>query len=277
MTEPTSMEELLDFAVGLARRAGQLTLEHFQSGTASEIKADGTPVSAADRQAERSMREEIERRFKDDGIVGEEFGESRPRARRRWILDPIDGTRSFLRGVPLYGVMIGLEEEGEAVLGVLHFPALGGETVYAARGAGCWWDGQRARVSGVERLSQALLLTTDAERLANQGRGREWDHLRGRASFVRTWGDCYGHALVATGRAEAMLDPVLAAWDAAALLPIVEEAGGVFTDWSGEPTHLGGSGVSTNRRLAAELRAVLGSTTSPPAPLPRPAPPAPPG
>lgn len=257
MTAPTSLEDLLEFAVDLARRAGRITLEHFQADPSVETKADGTPVSIADRAAESLLRERIEARLPEDGILGEEFGETRPGAARRWILDPIDGTRSYVRGVPLYGVMIALEEDSEAVLGVLHFPALEGETVSAARGVGCWWNDRRAKVSEVANLSDALLLTTDAERLPRQGRGREWDHLRERAEFVRTWGDCYGHALVATGRAEAMLDPVQAPWDAAALKPIVEEAGGVFTAWDGTSTHLGGSGVSTNRRLAARVRTIL--------------------
>ena len=257
MTDRTPLDSLLEFAVDLAWRAGRVTLAHFQTGVAVERKADGTPVTVADREAERLIRERIEARFPAHGIIGEEFGATRGQAARRWILDPIDGTRSFLRGVPLYGVMIALEEEGEAVLGVLHFPALGGESVYAARGHGCWWDGRRARVSDVSSLSSALLLTTDAERLSREGRGEAWDRLRSRAQLTRTWGDCYGHALVATGRAEAMLDPVLAPWDAAALAPIVDEAGGRFRDWSGDATHTAGNGISTNAVLAEEVQALV--------------------
>ena len=257
MTDRTPLDSLLEFAVDLAWRAGRLTLAHFQTGVAVERKADGTPVTVADREAERLIRERIEARFPAHGIIGEEFGTVRGDAARRWILDPIDGTRSFLRGVPLYGVMIALEERGEAVLGVLHFPALDGESVYAARGHGCWWDGRRARVSDVSDLSSALLLTTDAERLSREDRGEAWDRLRSRAQFTRTWGDCYGHALVATGRAEAMLDPVLAPWDAAALAPIVDEAGGRFRDWSGNPTYTAGNGISTNAVLAEEVQALV--------------------
>jgi histidinol-phosphatase len=250
------LRNLLEFAVEVAWRAGRVTLAHFQTGIAAETKADASPVTVADREAEHLARELIEARFPRDGILGEEFGATRPDAARRWILDPIDGTRSFVRGVPFYGVMLALEEGGDAVLGVLHFPALG-ETVYAARGEGCWWDGRRARVSAVDRLEDAVVLTTDVENIEARGFGAGWERLRRRVSFVRTWGDCYGHALVATGRAEAMLDPILSPWDAAALRPIVEEAGGVYTDWTGNPTHLGESGVSTNAALSAEVRRLL--------------------
>ncbi len=256
--EPASpaLREAYEFAVELAWRAGRITLAHFQSGVATEVKADASPVTVADREAERLCRAAIERRYPEDGILGEEFGETRPEAPRRWILDPIDGTRSFVRGVPLYGVMIALEEGGEVGVGVLHFPALG-ETVSAARGLGCWWNGRRARVSDVSRVEDALILTTDAERLPRNELGEAWDRLRFRAGLVRTWGDCYGHALVATGRAEAMIDPVMKPWDAAALLPIVAEAGGVATDLAGRRTHTGGSVVSTNQGVADEVRALL--------------------
>lgn len=251
------LSTLLEFAVETAWRAGRVTLQHFQTGVQVEAKGDLSPVTVADREAEQSMRQRIARYFPADGLLGEEFGQLNAAAKRRWILDPIDGTRSFVHGVPLYGVLLALEEEGRAVLGVLHFPALD-ETVWAASGQGCWWNGRRARVSEVTDLSQALVCATDAEFLEAQGRRAAWDRVRGRAKLTRTWGDCYGYALVATGRAEAMIDPELQPWDSAALKPVIEEAGGVFTDWAGNRTHLGGNGVATNAALAAEFRQVLG-------------------
>lgn len=250
------LRDLLDFAVDVAWRAGRVTLAHFQTGIAPESKADGTPVTVADREAERLVRDLIERRFAADSILGEELGETRPGAARRWIVDPIDGTKSFVQGVPLFGVLLALEEDGDAVLGVLHFPALG-ETVYAARGEGCWWDGRRARVSDVSVLDDAVVITTDAEHIGHSGYAAGWDRLRAEARFSRTWGDAYGHALVATGRAEAMLDPELAPWDAAPLAPIIEEAGGAFTDGAGRRTHTGRSGIATNAALATQIRSVL--------------------
>ena len=251
-----SMRTLLDFAVEVAWRAGRVALAHYQTGVAVEAKPDLSPVTVADREAERLARELIESRFPDDGILGEEFGETRPGARRRWILDPIDGTRSFTHGVPFFGVLLALEVEGNPVVGVIHFPALG-ETVWAARGEGCWWDGRRARVSDTARLEDALVLTTDVEHIDRHGRREGWDRLRTRAGLTRTWGDCYGYALVATGRAEAMLDPIVSPWDSAALRPIIEEAGGVFTDWDGQATHTSPHVVATNRALADEIRRVL--------------------
>ena len=257
--KPAKPMELLDIALDVARRAGKITLEHFQTDLAVDTKEDRTVVTIADRSAERLARDLIEERFPDDGIVGEEFGSSRPEAARRWLLDPIDGTLSFIHGVPLYGVLIAVEEGDDATVGVLHFPALD-ETVYAARGEGCWWNGRPATVSSVDRVEEALVLTTRAEELEERGHSTGWDELRARAGLVRTWGDCYGHALVATGRAEAMLDPILARWDAAALLPVVEEAGGSYTDWAGRSDHTSGSGISTNAALASEVRGILGVT-----------------
>lgn len=256
------LRDLLEFAVEVAWRAGRVTLAHYQTGIVADTKADLSPVTVADREAERLARDMIAARFPEDGVLGEEFGETRPGARRRWILDPIDGTKSFVAGVPLYGVLIAVEEGDEAVIGVAHFPALG-ETVYAARGEGCWWDGRRASVSRVDRLEDAVLLTTDVENITSCGRDAGYDRLRHRVRFVRTWGDCYGHVLVATGRAEIMLDPVLAPWDAAPLAPIILEAGGSFSDWAGNATHRGGSGVSTNAALAAEVRRILAGENAP--------------
>jgi len=254
--KPEPLRNVLDFAVDVAWRAGRVTLAHYQTGVAADTKSDASPVTIADRESERLVRELIEARFPHDGILGEEFGETRPDAVRRWIVDPIDGTRSFVRGVPLYGVLLALEEAGEAVLGVLHFPALG-ETVWAARGEGCWFDGRRARVSTTDRLDAALVCASDVELFDAHGRREAWDRLRRSVDITRTWGDCYGYALVATGRAEAMLDPVLAPWDSAALKPVIEEAGGVFTDWTGAPTHLGGNAIATNAALAEAIRATL--------------------
>jgi len=213
-------------------------------------------VTVADRAAEQLLRDLIGARFPEDAILGEEAGESRADGERRWLIDPIDGTRSFVRGVPFYGVMLALEVERQVVLGVLHFPALE-ETVAAARGSGCWWNGRRALVSDETQLERALVCATDVESIEQAGHTRSWNRLRGRAGLVRTWGDCYGYALVATGRAEVMLDAVMSPWDAAALAPVIEEAGGVLTDWDGVPAWDHGSIVATNAALAKEVRSLL--------------------
>ena len=147
------------------------------------------------------MRAEIERRFPDDAIVGEEEGVRAGTSRRRWIIDPIDGTFAFVHGVPFYGVLIGVEIDDEPVVGVVNLPALG-ELITAARGLGCYWNGERARVSTVSVLDESLLLSTDFRACRNYGFGKAAEELQRRARNVRTWGDCYGHVLVATGRAE---------------------------------------------------------------------------
>jgi histidinol-phosphatase len=217
-----------------------------------DAKGDGTPVTIADREAEALIRSRIESRFPEHSILGEEYGESNEGARVRWILDPIDATRSFMRGVPLYGVLIGIEIENESAVGVSHFPPLG-ETVAAGRGLGCTWNGRPCQVSTVSRIGDAVVCTTDVERILSRPEGTGWRSLQQNVAFSRTWGDCYGHALVATGRIEAQVDPVMAPWDAGPFLTILTEAGGRFTTLGGEATVHGGSGLSSNGLLHREI------------------------
>lgn len=251
-----TVADLLEAAEEFAVEAGELTLRTFGGLVDHEAKGDGSPVTLADREAEALLRRQIEARWPDHGILGEEFGSTREDAEVRWILDPIDGTRSFMRGVPLYGVLIGIEVAGDPVVGVTHFPALS-ETVAAGQGLGCRWNGEPCRVSPVTTLERSLVLTTDVERILSRPQGAGWRRLQQRASFSRSWGDCYGHALVATGRAEAMVDPVLSPWDAGPFMTILTEAGGRFTDLEGRATLHGGSGVSSNGILHDELLEVL--------------------
>jgi histidinol-phosphatase len=249
--------DLLTLALEISKEAGEITLQHFGSVLTSDTKGDGTPVTIADRAAETHLRERIGRQFPHHGILGEEFGETNPDAPVRWILDPIDGTRSFIRGVPLYGVLIGVEVDGEPTVGVAHFPALH-ETVGAATGKGCWWNGRAAQVSTVDTLADAAAMATEPADLLQGPVGAGWERLVRETSLARTWGDCYGHILVATGRAEIMIDPILAPWDAAPFVPILSEAGGMFTDLSGKARLDGGSGISTNGLLHKEVLAFLG-------------------
>lgn len=238
-----------EFAVALAQEAGEITLKYFrQQSLTMALKADGSFVTAADQAAEKFLREQITRRFPEDAILGEEEGEHAGESGRRWIIDPIDGTYSFVHGVPLYGVLLALEMDDEISVGVANLPALG-ELLWAARGQGCFWNGERARVSKTDSLGDALVLTTDVASAREHGRHAAVASLQAASKKSRTWGDCYGHVLVATGRAEVMLDPVMNLWDCAALLPIVEEAGGTFTDWKGAKTARGGNAISTNGAL----------------------------
>ncbi len=254
--DPSELKQTLDFAVGIARAAGVITLQYFKGSFAAERKADNSFVTIADREAEGFLRRQIAQTLPDDAILGEEEGEKSGRSGRRWIIDPIDGTYSFVHGVPLYAVLIGLEVDGEPILGVVNLPALN-ETVYAAQGLGCFYNDEPARVSSTASLDEALLLSTDFGTCEQFGFGPAADVLQGRVHARRTWGDAYGHALVATGRAEIMLDPVMNIWDCAALLPIIEEAGGTFTDWRGERTIDGGKAISTNGKLFADVMRVI--------------------
>ncbi len=243
-------------AAELARLAGDVALRHYRSHLVVEIKADGSPVTAADRAAEEAARDWVRRFFPEDGVLGEEFGEERVGARRRWVIDPIDGTKAFVRGVPLWGSLVALCE-GDAVLaGAAYFPAVD-ELIAAAPGVGCWWNGSRCTVSPVASLGAATVLTTDGRFCERPERRAGWERVAAAASVARTWGDSFGYLLVATGRAEMMCDAILSPWDAAAFLPIVKEAGGTFTDWDGRVTAFGGSAVATNRALAAGVRTLL--------------------
>jgi histidinol-phosphatase len=248
--------ELLNFAVEMSKKAGAITLEYFLRDPETSTKADGSFVTIADRNAESFMREQIHATFPDDGIVGEEEGELIGSSGRRWILDPIDGTFAFVHGVPFYGVLIGLEVEEKMSLGVVNIPALN-EVVYAAAGTGCFWNGKPTRVTDTERLEDALVLCTDFISCRHYGFGDAAERLMTRAKTNRTWGDCYGYLLVATGRADVMLDAVMNVWDCAALQPILEEAGGTFTDWTGSATAKGGNAIATNGKLFEEVMTLV--------------------
>ena len=247
---------LLEAVCEAARVAGSHALARYGKDVTVRTKTDGSAVSDADVGAEEAVRAWIGERFPDDGIVGEELGTTGADRKRRWIVDPIDGTTSYLRRVPLWGTLVAVAEADTVLAGAIYCPAVD-EMVGAAAGEGCWWNGARARVSDVAELSDATVLTSAATHADDEERGGRWRALAAKARVARTWGDCYGYLLVATGRAEVMADPVLKPWDSAALAPVIAEAGGVFTDWSGRATGLGGSAIASNARLARACRALL--------------------
>lgn len=246
-----NLDNLMDFAASTARRAGEITLRHF-GDVATERKGDGSEVTAADRASEAFILEELRDRFPEDGILGEEGGVAESRSGRRWIVDPIDATRSFSSGVPLFGVLIALEVEGVPVLGCCHMPALR-ETLVAGTGAGAWLNGARTAVSDVDTLAESRVLTSGMEYWRDWAtdEGREgWNRLVGRARFARTWGDCFGYLLVATGRAEIMADPAAGApWDLLPMIPILQEAGGAFTTLGGGPVRPWTTALASNGRV----------------------------
>lgn len=243
----------------LARVTGDVAHSFYKPGIAAEYKGDGSPVTAADRAAEAAARDWLAANFPDDDILGEEFGGSERTSTRRWIVDPIDGTKSFMRHVPLWGTIVALEEDGQVIAGAAYFPALA-EMVAAATGAGCWYNGQRCAVSETSELKDATVLTTDDRFPGSERRRSRWGQLAAGAAVARTWGDAYGYLLVATGRADVMVDDASNPWDAAPMLPLIVEAGGVFTDFRGSQTAYGGDMIATNRALSQEVRLIMGES-----------------
>jgi histidinol-phosphatase len=256
------LADRLDVALAAVRQAGALTLGYFRSSDlAVEQKADATPVTIADRQAEQFLRECFHARFPADGFLGEEFGEVAGTSGFRWIVDPIDGTKSFVSGVPLYGTLIGLEYDRRSVLGIIQLPALD-ETLWGVVEQGAWHQRGSAatvaaRVSNTPTLAEGVFCTSEVRSFGQVGRQKAYEALQQTARVSRTWGDCFGYALVATGRAEIQVDPIMSLWDAAALPPILEGAGGTYTDWQGKPTIYGSQGVATNGLLLPEVLALL--------------------
>ena len=264
MTEHSEITPRLELAVEAARSAGRITLEYFRREDLHvDRKGDDSPVTVADRQAEDHLRRRIAEQFPNDGVLGEEFPETPGTSGYRWIVDPIDGTKSFIHGVPLYGTLVGVERAGECVLGVICIPALD-ECVYAARGQGAWYvqdehPPRPAKVSSRSTLGECLFLTSEVATFDQVDRRDVYHRLEKAARLTRSWGDCYGYLMVATGRADVMVDPVVNPWDLAALPPIIEEAGGSFTDWQGRRTIHSGHSIATNGRVhAAVLEIVAG-------------------
>ncbi|MEM9943220.1 MAG: inositol monophosphatase family protein [Planctomycetota bacterium] len=265
----SEVESRYRLAQQLCIEAGKSTLRYFQTdGFEVEKKGDGSPLTVADREAETLIRKKVQSEFPDDTIVGEEFGTTEGTSEFGWILDPIDGTKSFISGVPLYGTMIAVEhcdrrksETRKAILGAVYFPGLD-VGIHACRGKGAWaFEGQktpqRANVSEQTDLSESVFVTSGMEGFYDRKAQELYHELSSRVYFSRTWGDVYGYYLVATGKLELMIDPILNVWDAAAVQPIIEEAGGQFTDWNGTSCIDGGDAVGSNGRVHSEVIEIL--------------------
>jgi histidinol phosphatase-like enzyme (inositol monophosphatase family) len=247
----------LEIAQRIAKQAGEFVMGYFAQNVAVQRKSDDSPVTIADREAELLLRREIEAVFPDDTILGEEHPTREGTSAYRWILDPIDGTKSFIAGVPLFGTLIGIQRESESMIGVIELPGLR-QRISACVGQGAWWQcgeapPQAAIVSACSDLAEGLYLTSEVKSFADRGAAEVHSQLEQAAWYARTWGDCYGYFLVATGRAIAMVDPIMNVWDAAALLPILTEAGGGYTDWAGTPSIDHGEGIGCNGRVLEQI------------------------
>ena len=272
MSEPYTphLEGRLGAAVQFARQAGNQTLELFRAKEFGlEWKSDGSPVTLADQNAESLLRELISAQFPEDSILGEEFPEKTGTSGYQWVLDPIDGTKSFVTGVPLYTTLVAVMYDNQPMIGIIYAPAAG-EMVFAEKGRGCWHvlgDGQpsRASVSEVSDLKDAVVLTTSVRAFTTSRQSDDravYDELESSCRLARTWGDAFGYILVATGRAEVMIDAAMNLWDAAALQPVIEEAGGRFFDWKGQATVHSGESVGTNAGVAKQVLRILADISS---------------
>lgn len=253
------MSPRLAFAIDAAYRAGRGTLAHFNTGVGVEIKSDATPVTIADKQAERLIREAIEKQFPHDAILGEEEGGDES-ILDRWVIDPIDGTKSFVSGVPLYGTLLSYEQDGQPILGVCYLPGLD-ELLYAEIGGGAFINGRPARVSQKTNLAECVVCCGGHKGMIQAGRWEGFADLAAKTLASRTWNDAFGYALVASGRVEAMIDPAVSRWDLSAFRVIIPEAGGKFTDFDGEDPLTKGhrklGSVATNGLLHEEVLAAF--------------------
>jgi histidinol-phosphatase len=238
----------LRLALELAEAADEITMKHFRLATLEvRTKADKTPVSEADEAVERMIRDRLARERPDDGIVGEEFG-STGSSSRRWIIDPIDATKNYVRGIPVFATLIALEVDGRVALGVVSAPALG-RRWSAERGSGAFCNGMALRVSDIATLSEAHITCGGPLDFESFGKNDQFLALVRSCGRARGFGDFWMHMLVAEGAAEIAIEPQVSAWDMAAVQVIVEEAGGRFSDLRGNPRFDGGSGLSTNGRV----------------------------
>jgi histidinol-phosphatase len=246
----------------LARKAGDLALGYFDSPVTVEYKADASPVTIADRGAEELIRGEVKRLFPADGFLGEEFGDQPGDTGYRWVIDPIDGTKSFIRGVPVWGTLVGLEYRGEQIAGVCYAPALG-QLYRALRGDGAYRNDRRIRVSDIAELSGSQVCYSSVSWFLESGREQAFLNLVKQTDRQRGFGDFYGFVLVAQGSAELMVEHGVHIWDVVAVKALIEEAGGVLTDWSGVPTVATPDVLASNGKVHAEALRILNA--APPA------------
>jgi histidinol-phosphatase len=242
----------LKAALEAARKAGVVALKGFRGGFKVEYKSDSSPVTAWDRASEEIIRRTLSRAFPGDGFIGEEYGENRGTTGASWVIDPIDGTKNFVRGIPFWGSLIARIEGGRLTLGVMHLPA-SGETLWAVRGGGAFHNGKRIRVSRINRLGKSFITHGGLEYFVRDGDAPRLERLASASYIARSFGDCGAYAYVARGMTDAMLERGLKPWDAAAPKIIVEEAGGKFTDWSGRDNWRSPEVLATNGHVHSAI------------------------
>lgn len=249
------MNELKDFCRLLADESGKIITQYWRKEFSIDNKADSTPVTIADKKAEETMREMIMKRFPEHGILGEEFGEYKPDAEYKWILDPIDGTKSFIHGTVTFGTLIALTKNGKPVLGVINQSVL--KEYLIGDNETAELNGAKVHVRECNDIASATLLTTDHIHIEKYQSIKKFEELMRQVKVYRQWGDCYGYYLVATGYADIMIDPIMSVWDSMAVIPVIRGAGGTITDYQGGNAETGNSTIATGGIIHNEIVKIL--------------------
>lgn len=226
------ISDQMDIALEAVKRSKEVIMQYYGTQIQAEWKEDNTPFTIADQKAEEAIREFLLKATPEAGLVGEEFGAQDMKQGYNWVIDPIDGTKSFMKSVPLFGTLLALYHHDQPILGIIDLPAMN-STLYAQDGLGAWVDGRPAQVSEVDQLKEATILSGTVNTMEDLGHGPGFEKLRHEAWLYRGWGDCFGYYQVATGQAEIMVDPIVSVWDVAPLPVIMKEAGGRYSDLSG--------------------------------------------
>lgn len=249
------LTEYKNFCKVLARASAEVIRKYFRTGISVESKDDDSPVTIADKKAEEVMRELILKQFPDHGIFGEEFGETNKDAEYIWILDPIDGTKSFICGAYSFGTLIGLLKNGEPILGVYHHPILNDFLI--GDNSETRINNNKTMIRKCDDLSKAILLTTDHLNIEKYQNMIKFNHLIKKVKLYRNWGDCYGYYLLVTGYADIMIDPIMSPWDLLPLIPIIKGSGGVITDYQGNDPVKGKSAIASSPHIHTEIISIL--------------------
>lgn len=245
------LEESIPFFRLLANESATIIKKYFRTSIDVENKADLSPVTIADKLAEEKMRELITREFPTHGIIGEEFGSQNPDAEYIWVLDPIDGTKSFISGALSFGTLIALLRNGKPIFGVINHPILNEFLIGDNKNS--FLNGSKVHIRKCSKLSDATLLTTDHLNIGKYKNQKRFNELTNKVKLYRNWGDCYGYYLLATGYADIMIDPIMSVWDSMALIPIINGAGGMITDYNGNDPELGNSIVASNKEIHSKI------------------------
>ena len=249
------IEDLKKFCRELTKISGQNIREYFRKDINIEMKTDDSPVTIADKTTEEKLREKIMKEYPDHGILGEKFGKYNESSEFQWILDPIDGTKSFICGAVTFGTLIALTKNGQPIIGVFHQPILDefliGDNISASL------NGDPVKINDVDKLSEAVLLTTDHLAFEEFQNLQKFENLIRKVKLYRQWGDCYGYYLVASGFAQIMIDPIMSVWDTIALIPIIKGAGGIITDYHGNDPVQGDSVIASTPNLHSEIIRIL--------------------